>query len=137
MASIRFPSLLDLFCDPVEILHSLLQLASSRRFDRVFLSSRAYGPLSCSACRPQSPHYLPWDRSDTGGRVANGGLKSSRVQARGARRGFSSQAPSDDAPRGLAPDQETGASNQIKSRMTNVVAVRGVSGHDLAPTHHL
>ena len=29
-----------------------------------------------------------WDKSDTGGRVANGGLKSSRVQARGARRGL-------------------------------------------------
>ena len=66
------------------------QLAVSRCFhvDRVFLSSRDYGPLSCSACRPWSRQCMASDTSDTGGRVDNGGLKSSRVEARGARRGL-------------------------------------------------
>ena len=38
------------------------------------------GPGRLSACH--------WDKSDGGGRVGNGGLRSSRVQARGARRGL-------------------------------------------------
>ena len=91
------------------------QLAASRRFERVFLSSRAYDPLyTCSVCRPWLLQCVPWDKSDTGGYVENGGLKSSRVQVRGARRGLLAakrHLMMRRAVRGLAPYQESGASN--------------------------
>ena len=49
---------------------------------------------------------------------------------------FSSQAPSDDAPR-YPRTCSISRNRRIKRRMANVVAGRHISGQDLAPTHHL
>ena len=69
-------------------------------------------------------------------KMVGGSQVASRHAAPGGDFIISGQAPSDDAPRCPRTCSLSG-NRRIKRRMANVVAGRHISGHDLAPTHHL